>query len=94
MSSPNLITIRKSEMWEDGKLWENGKYLVFSLMCLVGRVEKWEDGKLFYLVGEKALAKCLFLDCKMGFWCLGRLMFDVYSTLNVTGDCGWAWSSG
>ena len=54
----------------------------------------WKGGKLFCLVGEKALAKCLFLDCKMGFWCLGILMFDVYSTLNVTGDCGWAWSSG
>ena len=22
--------------WEDGKLWENGKYLVFLLLCLVG----------------------------------------------------------
>ena len=33
--------------------WEDGKYLVFSLMCLVGGVEKWDDGKLFYLVGEK-----------------------------------------
>ena len=33
--------------------WEDGKYLVFPLMCLVGGVEKWEGGKLFYLVGEK-----------------------------------------
>ena len=24
------------EKWEDGKLWEDGKYLVFPLMCLVG----------------------------------------------------------
>ena len=35
------------------KKWEDGKYLVFSLMCLVGGVEKWKDGKLFCLVGEK-----------------------------------------
>ena len=33
--------------------WKDGKYLVFPLMCLVGRVEKYEDGKLFCLVGEK-----------------------------------------
>ena len=33
--------------------WENGKYLVFPLVCLVGGVEKWEGGKLFCLVGEK-----------------------------------------
>ena len=32
---------------------EDGKYLVFPLVCLVGGVEKWEDGKLFCLVGEK-----------------------------------------
>ena len=41
------------EKWEDGKLWEDGKYLVFSLVCLVGGVEKWDIGKFFYLVGEK-----------------------------------------
>ena len=33
--------------------WEDGKYLVFPLVCLVGGVEKWEGGKLFCLVGEK-----------------------------------------
>ena len=33
--------------------WEEGKYLVFPLMCLVGGVEKWEGGKFFCLVGEK-----------------------------------------
>ena len=33
--------------------WEDEKYLVFPLMCLVGRVKKWNDGKLFCLVGEK-----------------------------------------
>ena len=33
--------------------WENRKYLVFLLVCLVGGVEKWEGGKLFCLVGEK-----------------------------------------
>ena len=32
---------------------EDGKYLVFSFVCLVGGVEKWKDGKLFCLVGEK-----------------------------------------
>ena len=41
------------EKWENGKLWEDGRYLVFSLMCLVRGVEKWEDGKLFCLIGEK-----------------------------------------
>ena len=33
--------------------WEDGKYLVFPLVCLVGGVKKWEGGKLFCLVGEK-----------------------------------------
>ena len=33
--------------------WEDGKYLVFPLVCLVGEVKKWEDGKLFCLVEEK-----------------------------------------
>ena len=41
------------EKWEEGKLWEDGKYLVFPLVCLVGGMEKWEGGKFFYLVGEK-----------------------------------------
>ena len=41
------------EKCENGKLWEDGKYLVFSFVFLVGEVEKWEGGKLFYLVGEK-----------------------------------------
>ena len=41
------------EKWEDRKLWKDGKYLVFSLICLVEGVEKWEDRKLFCLVGEK-----------------------------------------
>ena len=46
----------KSERMENyGRMekWEDGKYLVFPLMCLVGEVEKWDDGKLFCLVGEK-----------------------------------------
>ena len=34
--------------------WEDEKYLVFPLVCLVGGVEKWEDGKLFYLVEKKS----------------------------------------
>ena len=41
------------EKWEDGKLWEDGKYLIFPLVCLVGGVENWEDEKLFCLVEEK-----------------------------------------
>ena len=45
--------VRGVKKWNDGKLWEDGKYLVFPLVCLVGGVEKWEGGKLFYLVEEK-----------------------------------------
>ena len=45
------------EKCEDGKLWEDEKYLVFSLMCLVGGVENWEDDKFFCLVGEKKRRK-------------------------------------
>ena len=49
------------EEWKSGRMencermekWEDGKYLVFPLMCLVGVVEKWEDRKLFCLVREK-----------------------------------------
>ena len=49
------------EEWKSGRMknfgrmkkWEDEKYLVFPLMCLVGGVEKWEDKKLFCLVGEK-----------------------------------------
>ena len=41
------------EKWEDGKSWEDGKYLVFPLMCLVGGVEKWEGENFFCLFGEK-----------------------------------------
>ena len=33
--------------------WEDRKYLVFLLVCLVGGMEKLEGGKLFYLVGVK-----------------------------------------
>ena len=46
----------KSGGWkivEDEKLWEDEKYLVFLLVCLVGGVENWEGEKLFCLVGEK-----------------------------------------
>ena len=42
------------EKWEDGKLWEDGKYLVFPRVYLVGRMENWEGGKLFYLVEKKS----------------------------------------
>ena len=43
------------EEWKSGRIekWEDGKYLVFPLMCLVGGVKKWEGRKLFYLAGEK-----------------------------------------
>ena len=33
--------------------WEDRKYLVFPLVCLVGGMEKLEGEKLFYLVGVK-----------------------------------------
>ena len=33
--------------------WEDRKYLLFPLVCLVGRVEKQESEKLFCLVREK-----------------------------------------
>ena len=42
------------EKWDDGKLWEDRKVLVFSRMCLVGRVEKWKGGKFFCLIGKKS----------------------------------------
>ena len=42
------------EKWEDRKLWEIGKYLVFPRVCLVGGMEKWEGGKLFCLVEKKS----------------------------------------
>ena len=44
---------RRMENYGRMEKWEDGKYLVFPLMCLVGGVEKWDDGKLFCLVGEK-----------------------------------------
>ena len=48
--------------WKGGRIengeriekWKDRKDLVFSHMCLVGRVEKWKDGKLFYLVEKKS----------------------------------------
>ena len=52
-----LYLVGGMEKCEDGKLWEDEKYLVFPLMCLVGGVENWEDGKFFYLVGEKKRRK-------------------------------------
>ena len=42
------------EKWEDRKLWENGKYLVFPRVCLVGGMEKWEGEKFFCLVEKKS----------------------------------------
>ena len=49
------------EEWKSGRMgncgkmekWEDGKYLVFPLMCLVRRAEKWEARKIFCLVGER-----------------------------------------
>ena len=49
------------EEWKNGRMkncermemWEDRKYLVFPLVCLVGMVEKWEGGKIFCLVVEK-----------------------------------------
>ena len=34
--------------------WEDRKDLVFSDVCLVGRVEKWEGRKFFCLVEKKS----------------------------------------
>ena len=34
------------EKWKDGKLWENGKYLVFPLVCLVGALEGCKSGRV------------------------------------------------
>ena len=53
------------EKREDGKVWEDGKYLVFPLMCLVGGVEKWEDRKLFCLVREKKEKDAKYNLCKL-----------------------------
>ena len=36
------------------KKWNDRKNLVFSHMCLVGRIEKWRDEKIFYLVEKKS----------------------------------------
>ena len=49
------------EEWKSEKMvncgrmekWNDGKYLVFPLICLVGGMKKWEGEKLFYLVREK-----------------------------------------
>ena len=49
------------EEWKSGRMkncermekWEDGKYLVFPRVCLVGGMEKLEDGKLFCLVERK-----------------------------------------
>ena len=38
---------------EGKEKWANGKDLVFSHLCLVGRMEKWSDGKLICLVENK-----------------------------------------
>ena len=50
------------EEWKSGRMencermekWEDGKYLVFPRVCLVGGMEKWEDEKLFCLVEKKS----------------------------------------
>ena len=50
------------EEWKSGRVencermerWEDGKYLVFPHVCLVGMMEKWEHGKLFCLVKKKS----------------------------------------
>ena len=47
----------KNEMMENCEMmekWEDGKYLVFPRMCLVGGMKKWKDGKLFCLVEKKS----------------------------------------
>ena len=56
-----LLGSVRLEEWKSGKMekcgriekWEDGKYLVFPLVCSVEGVEKWEGGKFFCFVGEK-----------------------------------------
>ena len=54
LSSLRVCLVGGVEKWEDRKLWENGKHLVFSHVCLVGGMEKWEGGKLFCLLEKKS----------------------------------------
>ena len=50
------------EEWKNGRIenreriekWKNRKDLVFSHICLIGRIEKWKDEKLFCLVEKKS----------------------------------------
>ena len=46
--------VRAMEKWENRKWKNDRKDLVFSCMCLVGRVKKWREGKLFCLVEKKS----------------------------------------
>ena len=49
------------EEWKSGRMencermemWEDGEYLVFPLVCLVGGVEKWEGGNSFVWLERK-----------------------------------------
>ena len=41
------------ENWEKIEKWKSRRDLVFSHLCLVGRMEKWRDGKLIFLVKKK-----------------------------------------
>ena len=74
------------ENWEGGKLWEDGKYLVFPLVCLVGGVEKWEGEKLFCLVWEKneRMENLIYINWLLyPCYILGKKYIYLYSLNNI-----------
>ena len=75
----------------DGRVekWEDGKYLVFPLMCLVRGVEKWEGEKLFYLVGEKngRMKNVIYINWLLYacyIICKNRFIYTYYIILNLS----------
>ena len=71
------------------KKWNDGKYLVFSLVCLVGGVKKWEDGKLFCLVGEKngRMKNVIYINWLLYHYyiiCKNRFIYTYYIILNLS----------
>ena len=60
--STDLTDLKGSFGWKSKKVrgkvekiekWEDGSDLIFSNLCLVGKIEKWRDKKLFYFVRKK-----------------------------------------
>ena len=65
---------------------EDGKYLVFPFVCLVGGVEKWEGGKLFCLIREKkGMVKNLIYINWLLYSCyiIGKKYIYLYSLNNI-----------